>query len=218
MMETANIVSQVRQFQQFDIATSNFKQKFGGLPGDNSVFTLGSGAGRGNNNGIIEDGPCCGNLVHNGNEFTNFWYQLTNTGMLQNPVIYGIPDNPTPKFTVEVNMPSTKIDKTVGILANGNITLGKNYYTLITNMPPGGGVLNTFALSPWTSLKLDTKMDDGASSTGKVFARPGGNFTTTGVVGAWCASGGQYYIASASAYSRVCEINVEMFSQAGDPQ
>ena len=64
MMQTARIQAQIKQFELYDIAIINFRQKYNQLPGDCSICNHSRYARpEGNNNGLLEDGS--GNVPTN---------------------------------------------------------------------------------------------------------------------------------------------------------
>src|SRR5688572_26961908 len=79
MISTARIQSFVRQIQEFDIAVTNFKTKFNGLPGDSTAMGCSNTAQSTCGNNVIEDDSFVTNdnltLYFNG-EAANFWPDL----------------------------------------------------------------------------------------------------------------------------------------------
>ena len=163
MIETARIQSQIRQLEQFDIAISNFHQRYNSLPGDTRLMTL-SGATTGDGDGLIE-----GTGFFNTQEMHNVWKHLSQSSILQD--VY---TNTPNSFSVGTHSPKLIISAysggELGVAVRSIAGLNKNYYTFI------GSKINptlTFynEIHPNESVALDTKIDDGNGNTGIFVAR-----------------------------------------------
>lgn len=178
MIETAKVDALVKQVQQFDIATSNFRTQYGQLPGDSSAIGCTNVAGQSRcDNGVIENN----NYASTGHiadyftgEVTNFWPQLQLSGFM-------------PKGGGALTATITDVFKTSGASPNspelpykvGAIAFGwqygkGNFYALCdftTNSYQITGTSNSIMLAcegqeniPVTAaLALDQKIDDGLS-------------------------------------------------------
>lgn len=209
MISTARITSQVRQFQQFDVAVTNFRTKFGGLPADNAVIDT-----PGNKNGLIDCVICW--IAHDANEYCNFWPQLSNTQMLVDGYIYGKCYNPAPTTVPNSTMPAAQIDKTKAIFVSTITANNKNYYTIVnkdnnTNSMIGG----SGSVIPSNVAALDIKMDDGVGNTGRVVARIGGaiNDATIEGTGTCLLANGNYNFVTTTTN---CIPRIELQSQTSD--
>jgi len=177
MISTAKINKLVRTFQQTEIAVTNFKTNYGGLPGDSNKMSP-----AGDNDGIV---PATGEAV-------TFWKHLQDTGMLDfklDYTQYGViavsewPDVVIPSFGIEnagvfaypsagassYHTPSCKLGITIGSYeSNGAMW---DYFR------------GTDAVSVGTAAALDNKLDDGIAGTGK-FVGSGVSWGGCGSVGA----------------------------------
>lgn len=159
MISTARIQAQVRQLQQFDIAITNFKQKFNSIPGDccdHSPHT------NGNNNNKIDDTGGNSPPVTRMMEPEFFFIDMHTMGILEKN--YNI--NVTSQW-----LPSADI-KRGSIMASGN-AFGDIYYTFVDANLLGATVnFSVFMaqgnFSPAEALVIDTKQDDGLPASGNV--------------------------------------------------
>ncbi len=236
MISTAKITGQVRQFQQFDIAMTNFKTKFSSLPGDIPSFTLGTDAAagggslwgdtfNGNGDGIMNE---CTNIPSRWDgrcEFSNVWLQLVSTEMLRSNYTYRSYIKVTDfniyaglHFPLGIIMPNgTKI----GTLAYGIPANGKNYYDM-TVYVQNGTYTPSSSVTPMDLLTLDKKMDDGVGNTGTVVARGTSwlGMTNPALAGAGnCVTASGSYNTSAATVNGInCIPRIEMFGQTGNSQ
>ncbi len=218
LMESAKINAQVRQFQQFDIAVSTFKQKFGALPGDSSLIPGSLGVPVGNQDGILDSNS----IYHPMYEFTQFWPELASTGMLGAGVSYAGGCNPC---TIQpgVQLPIAKLPKMqlhpldggagpLGIIA---YSIGSTNYYGITQAVAQNGLGWGYAITPATMVALDAKMDDGNGISGKVTAKiRNGNLQDplTDAGGACINASGKYLVNNVYGYHYGCIPRIEMLS------
>ncbi len=179
MMSAARITQQIRQFQQLDIAISDFKVKYNQIPGDCSIcghtYYLSY-----LNDGLLED--------YNGNnpptggpwgESQYFFPDLTTMGMVKDQYIFPGGANSVGPGTA---YPALAIGRG-GIMMSDN-TNGDLWYLFADTSYTGTGgnwsplMYNPSGVSDWTygafttteALALDTKIDDGNPLAGKVAA------------------------------------------------
>ena len=172
LIDSTKVQAQVRQFQQFDIAVSNFRNNYRSIPGDSDKFTP-----NGNNDGLIKDGAISSLAFTS--EVANFWKHLSDAG-LRNENGGSYIATVTGSITPGVNVPEPKSGKKNGlILAScGLISSCLNHYiftlqgsnagTDLTDLNDDDGVLKAV-----DALAIDRKMDDGIARTGNVL---GGNY------------------------------------------
>jgi hypothetical protein len=173
----------VRQFQQYDIAASNFKQKFKQLPGDSTLFPSTGIAG--DNDKDIEGADYWGGHISGGGlgtnpaESANFWSHMSLSGMIKESYTVHTPSN---SIIPGTNAPKAKTGKNDPIIVGTSLnTLGYGvvvefgeYWSLC----PVATTYNAkfcrggydYALKPITALAIDKKMDDGLPWQGKVLA------------------------------------------------
>ena len=219
MIQTAKITAQVKQFQQFDIAVTNFKTKFGALPGDSATIPPATG----NVNGIIDTCEYGGGqeYYYTGCEFSNFWPELTATQMLMSSQQYSVSIvNNT--WSPGYNVPYSIIEPKMGIMAYGieptGSYTGNNYYSIFgpnrSNYPYQGSTPSAVE-----ALALDTKMDDGNPNTGNIVAANIDLLEDYSLASGWfglgCTSGTAYAVSTSGAS---CRLNIVMLSQVGQNQ
>lgn len=100
LIDSAKIQGQIRQIQQFDIATQQFQEKYKQFPGDSDLLTT-----AGDNDGWLEYDTTTNNYGSYFNsvgsylqEEANIWKHLTDSGMLlgsysNTPAAYSFPQN-----------------------------------------------------------------------------------------------------------------------------
>jgi prepilin-type N-terminal cleavage/methylation domain-containing protein len=234
MIESTKITAQVRQFQQFDMAVSAFKRKFGGLPADNTIFNLSIGINpvrKGNGDGIVDNlaTPCC--QWHDGSELANFWFQLTYTNMLQDGKEYRISFNgsricggdivPMAKLIAgkHTTWYTNSTSDNLAIEAYGIQSTGKNYYTIFQSCTNSSSNSNTAnSVAPKDLAAMDNKMDDGNGSTGKVVARSSRtNLFDPSLDTSTCVDAfGNYRMPTTVRAEPECTPRIEMLSQVGE--
>ncbi len=217
MSGTAKVTAQVKQIQQFDIAVTNFKTNYGGLPGDTAKISPGTA----NGDGLIDVTNCCGGQEWMTNENGYFWTQLTTTQMFNDTHSY------TSGWCSTASWPSTcaptsPLNPKAGTVAYGITSLNKNYYNIVC-----GNSSNYFAqcpsINPVDALALDSKMDDGDPSAGTVVARNGPDSQTTTLGNGWwndncTAVSGKYNVSGTTGYITAavkCNMRIEMLAQTG---
>jgi len=200
MIETSKINAQIRQFQQYDIAVTQFKNKYNQLPGDSTLFSSTGAAG--NNNKIIDGGGNYGggsSTLGAPSEAGNFWRHLSASGSISetwgtathNNVRAGI-DAPNAKLGIKGSLIQGMTLQNTGNSFSGQpiLTAGQNehYWLLCLNATTvnAGFFCRAGAtgdvLTALQALALDTKMDDSVPNTGSVLAAgaagnlPGGDY------------------------------------------
>lgn len=163
MITTKKIQSFIQQFEQFDIAVSNFHTSFKQLPGDSTLMSP-----AGNNSNTIGEDVVPGGVGVCGmatcREFQSFWKHLTDSRMLK-----GDYNNDFSGSTYKrgINVPE-------GVLGKTMITGG--IYNASDNGVLGGQgnnyAINGSALADLPKsidmLAIERKMDDEAAATGNV--------------------------------------------------
>lgn len=185
MIATTKVGAQVRQFQQFDAAISNYRQKFGGLPGDSTKFHV-----TGNDNNIIESA----NPIPQYPEFTGecalVWSDLKTTEMLFDSINFDTTSacNGTGcAYTGTTwNIVPSKISKDAGVMVcsdDGYMASGANIYALSKYDAASSSTEESTATIPCVDvIALESKLNDGGSPTaGNVVADGCGTGTYTAV-------------------------------------
>lgn len=245
MIETAKISTQINQFQQYDIAVSQFRNKYDQLPGDSTLFSSTGAAG--NNNGNIEGGDYYGGASSTWggpSEAANFWRHLSESSSISEAwgtathdnVRAGI-DAPAAKLGAKGSLIQGMSLRTAGYSVN--IPWGE-YWMLCLNGGTGspgrfcaGNHMAGGALTGIQALALDTKMDDGLPGSGIVFAGgsagaipqdAGGNYGIGCVTGDALANPtSAHYLLHISApdwwtgndSTPLCNLHVKMFGLVG---
>lgn len=189
LISAAGLRAQVNQVRQFQIATVNFRNKYGYLPGDIpstlasriGLATRGATAGKGDGNGIIEG---VDNLNANSGdhylmgEASAFWTDLATVGMIEGKYS----GSPTvANQVVSTLFPPGKQSGTYVYIWSGQTysdTMTTNHFAI--NRLDGGmsasGVMTTYSVTgalgftPFEAWDMDTKFDDGAPLNGKLTA------------------------------------------------
>jgi len=168
LMDSAKLNSQVKQLEQYDIATTNFRQKYKQWPGDSTYFPHSTGYTTGNGDGFIND--------HGGNnppqslldEPARFFNHLYLSGNLKED--HSSAYSPIGKGS----MPELKIAKgrgmTVTMTGKGELYYFLGIYEII------GGSMAYYQMSPSgimtasTAMAIDAKLDDGIPNKGNILA------------------------------------------------
>lgn len=207
LIESAKINAQVKQFQQYDIATTNFKNKFKQVPGDSNLvappYVAGGQSQNGNNNGTLvpmDVTPTgCGSYVLR--EAFIYFPQLSALHMLQENYISGWDNGGADTlFQAGYTFPKAKLGDG-GIFVQdikiGNPSNVQFFYYLgakkeansgyITQAVSGGAMNDggvTGGIKPAQALSLDKKMDNGIANSGKIVAVT----TTSNAYSAGCSN------------------------------
>lgn len=179
LIESAKMQSFIRQIGQFDAATGIFKDKFGDLPGDNTLFGTATTSGT-LGNGYITDQNAA--ILLFGSEIGGFWADLSSSGLKNEDGNSGVytADRDATAATASTNLvsvafPLAKVGTNAGVLAfsssgNGNAT--GNYYWVGSVVPTAatGAIVTGGALKPADVIAIDSKLDNGVPDTGNVRA------------------------------------------------
>ncbi len=182
LFASAEIHSQMGQFEKFSVGARAFAGKYGSLPGDvPSTAAAGltsrtGGRSHGDKNGVLSG--CLNSTLSSslGGENLLFWKDLSTQGLIENS--FGGPDCDPTNGDCTVANPSTvipvaKIGSRNMITVYGDIN-GKNYYQIVGSVTSvntiGSLVGANAAVTPAQAYSIDTKMDDGAPLTGSVRA------------------------------------------------
>lgn len=223
LIDSAKINAQVRQIQQYDIAVSNFKERYRGLPGDSTKFYAG-----GNDDGFIFGAGGDWNFRE---EILRYWKNLSQGSGIKTEkgVEYDINGG---VMSYEISIPQAKINNDSGIMVSTvapildakpkTVHVGKNVYT-ITKWQGGGSNLHidsdlTTSIPPTDALAVDKKMDDGIANSGDVQAAIGGTTRQGGIAPGdtpktTCAIGAEYQAATSTAD---CGLSIILMSQTGE--
>jgi prepilin-type N-terminal cleavage/methylation domain-containing protein len=216
MIETARMNSAIRQIQQFDIAVSNFKATFQGLPGDTDKFSL-----AGNNDGIInhvrgQGSGACG-FFWGEDEF--FWVHLQQGGFTYLGKHFSpsslLPGRVFDTTSLAPESPSLRLDSNSGVIVEScdgiaNTYIFGNWDGLELDSGDGDRI-DDFkgVLKPVNALAIDAKIDDGLPGSGKVQ-------DLNGLVGGFdavnCSDGTSY---SSNITTVSCGLSIILLSQVG---
>lgn len=210
LIKAATLRAATAQLDKIDAAANTFRNKYNALPGDlpnpTSFFASVTGddptaAGLGNGDGAVQaddDAACTGNTACISGEAAVFWYELAQAGLITEPITnvgmakaaLAIDDN---------SVPQSKLGK--GARVTVNSIAGRNYYVLGN----ASGTTAATGLATWAAgisgidaYNLDTKVDDGVPTTGKLLsvdaATPVANTAANGVALAAPPAAGDCYI------------------------
>ena len=201
MIGTAKIQAQVRQFQQFDIAVSNFKTKFNQIPGDCNICNQANGTIAGNNDSKIGYGTDVPPTLAAGDPYF-FFIDLSTMKMLTDTYKWvGVPYASSEWRLGKGNQfPKADIGRG-GLIVSGN-NYGDIFYTFniadsTSNLAYWNQILGSGNVSPAEALALDTKLDDSLPVTGSVQSTSNTEAGSSSVIpftadGSTCVSSGKY--------------------------
>ncbi len=181
LIKTAEIRSQVSELAKYDTAITTFKLKYNALPGDmanpndfnltgmNSIGNAwNAGFPDGNGNGILEmnDGTYPPTAV-DWSEHYVFFIQLGDANLINGKYKWG-----SGRYVVGEQYPRLKVSGGKGgIYAFSKTDTHLAYFLGLTPRP--GDQVSVFTngvMTPEEAYSIDSKMDNGNPSTGKVFA------------------------------------------------
>jgi hypothetical protein len=198
MLIAKNFIDQFRvrsvisDYSEYQSAVRLFRRQYDAFPGDfNTASTFWSGASNGDGNGYI-----------GGNEDLYAWDHLQKAGLIGGTYT-GVVYSGSLRYKWDINAPGSKIDgagftlRTPGVATvysyssptNTNLISFSNLHS--TN---GTGVYG--AVTPMEAYSIDTKIDDGQATSGRLYALKG--FEFNGVAGR-CVSA-DYYSATSATY------------------
>jgi prepilin-type N-terminal cleavage/methylation domain-containing protein len=181
LIKAATVRAAVSQLEKYDTAANAFRNKYNGLPGDlpiptnffSSVTNMAGGDGEGDGDGLVEGTSAattvCTTTVCLAGEAELFWYELNQAGLISDAItgLDGKTYNPTVSSLV---LPASKLGKGASVaVASFN---GRNYYSLANftvTIAAGTGTFKN-GVSVIDAYNIDTKMDDGVPTSGKVMS------------------------------------------------
>lgn len=193
LIRAAELRSISTDLAKHQTAINSFRDKYLQLPGDFSnatkFWSVAGGNGTGTdsacfiaNEAPTNVGTCNGNAgatIHYTTESWIFWEHLSLAGLVEGSFAGGDATGATGKIlAVGVNLMPTKLSN-VGIQSANRLAYGKttNYLIVGGNTYTGTLVVNP-AVKSEEAWNLDTKMDDGQASYGKIFGANGFNGTS----------------------------------------
>ena len=185
LIKNSEMRATITELEQYNAGSATFISRYGGIPGDllsrkaqqlnfASAGTDGT-VGRGNNNGILENGAVAAHQIGAGGENTLFWVHLAEAQFIPGQFVTAdgsLPTAVTGNANVMLYLPTSKLRDNADYHAYG--FNGKNYYYMaaITDIAATTGFLTDGpALSPLEAEYIDGKMDDGFPFTGLVRAQ-----------------------------------------------
>lgn len=181
LIKAAEIRATVSQMEKYSTAVNTFRSKYNGLPGDllnasNFGFDTGGRSGT-NGNGLIES--AAGTSGTFGGETSCFWDDLSTAALIAESLNSsnqcGLGQSPSVLTTA---IPVAKMGRG-NYLVLGS-TGGINYWVLsgVTSITTGAYAFSAL-LTPAESFQIDTKVDDGAPTSGSVIAVVGASGTAS---------------------------------------
>ena len=182
------------EMQTYEKAVLNFQEKYSGLPGDitnaTSIFASYPGIaanGNGNSNGQIADVSSTGTAL----EILMVWQQLAYAGFIQ-----GFYTGKNNGYKIGSDLPRSGYGLNTGYL----IVYPTVYYSeprsnviIFGTVVPGASgsdkVTANAALLPSEAFNIDTKLDDGLPTTGKIIGATGYNITGFSTTDTLCGNG-----------------------------
>ena len=228
LIESAKMQSFIRQVGQYDAAVGVFKDKFGNLPGDNSLFGTVCTGTCASGDGTISSTALITALTFNG-ELGGFWGDLAASGLKNEEGTFDSSVSRTATSTIPIlntHIPSAKVGTNAGIYAYG--ASGKSYYYVAGPSASGTLAMGTTLspLKPADALAVDSKVDDGVPSTGNVRGVAAAftvlpvdaDYTTAGNLDGTpsateCYSGAAVY--NASVATEYCKLSIRMGASTG---
>lgn len=182
MIKTTKVTSFVREIRQYDVAISNFREKYKGIPGDSS--TMGCTNYGGN---TCNDGALVSSTGNSGGQSTPdtdgeigaFWRDLQRGGFTYKNVAFSPYTNTSVAWDFKSNAPNSpmikaSIDSGIAVMTCGWTGYAEtNCYTLFTFDPNAPNdspstYVSPPLLTPEMALAIDLKMDDSAPYGGDV--------------------------------------------------
>ena len=176
LIKAATVRAAVSQLEKYDTAVNTFRGKYNGLPGDlasptNFFSTIVPGA-QVNGNGLVEgssaDGVICTAAACLGGENAIVFTELALASLISEPIGTLTASSYT-LVPSDTTIPVSKLGKGSRVLIQA--FGGRNYYVLgnfgTAALVAGSGTF-TAATAPIDAYNVDTKMDDGNPTTGKV--------------------------------------------------
>jgi prepilin-type N-terminal cleavage/methylation domain-containing protein len=206
LVRAAQLRSVVNEFHTYKTAVYNFRDKYGGIPGDfaraerfwgtmstgtcpNAIGGTGTQTCNGDGDGRIERNGS----VSRSNETFTFWQQLANSGLIEGRFTGIAGSGSTNDSEVGLNAPPSKLDGTgwsVGYYASdGNspptyFTLAAPYRnSFIIGIDSPNFQTSLPALRPEEAWNIDQKVDDGFPASGKIISIYWNNLCTEAVDG-----------------------------------
>lgn len=195
MTKSARYNTIIIEVNTMQTAAMNFRSRFNALPGDyGQAFSVwGSACGtndvgaanscNGNNNGRMDNGVGASGPV----EDVKFWYHLSAAQMLPNSLTGQIVTANSVRQVAGQNVPTSQYSKNIAYFPSYF-----NFYDLpLANMMTlgtyfgGQGLYNDGAFTALDAYAVDSKMDDGNPSRGKVIVGRGSSYLWS----SYCVSG-----------------------------
>ena len=222
MIGTTKVQAFTRQIGQFDAAVMNFKDKFGGLPGDTSTMgcTVATNNACGDN--LITSGVTATGLFDS--EVGNFWPNLQTSGFTSEgggtytatvttsfKTIGTAPNSPAGK--IGANTGFIVAGSTAAVVGNsGTAATQNNYYAASWAGMTSSTIAAAAAFTGPDALAIDTKLDNGVGTTGNV-----SSFDLTGVLTSTLATNASVaYVVTNS--NPTYGLAIRMGATAGNPQ
>lgn len=195
---SAQVIAQIRQVDQYNVAVNVFRLRYRSVPGDLEAamairygFTARSGADRhGDDDGILE--PCSiGNWVAPGCEYVLIWSDLSSAKLIRGNFSAATDADVVnvPFAGMKAYVPEAHISSNAIMLVMSNPIDGTAWFVLThySNAPVPGQI--TAGPTPLQDYLIDSKIDDGKPLSGSVMARSPGNISLPGhpLNGAWTA-------------------------------
>ena len=223
LIKAATVRAAVSQLEKYDTASNAFHNKYNGLPGDLAnpanffppVTGATGAAGLANGDGLIQATTGTTTVCPNSNcvagEGAVFWTELSLAGLISDPITNTFT---TPPATVsDTTVPATKLGKG-GRVSIGSLN-GRNYYVIAGMSGTVTAGVPTVAAGVTTidAFNVDTKMDDGVPSTGKVLsvdtATPVAD-TTANTAGGATACGSSATVYNNALYADTVNCNISI--------
>ena len=183
MISSAKLNAFVRQIQQYDIAMSNFQQKYNGIPGDSPLFnSVGCATTKGD--GLIDwkQSDCSESQNYSDtSEVGKVWLDMQYAGVLNDGNTYvAFAGGNISTNSSAANLPAAKMGKNAGLMAisgvdgQGFLSALKGFYYICNFSQSTGGVslggAGFNAFNGREGLEIDSKMDDGNAGSGTIRA------------------------------------------------
>jgi prepilin-type N-terminal cleavage/methylation domain-containing protein len=193
LIKSASLRAAMGEARGYNVAVNSFYVQFDSLPGDSATIingTVNSVAGDANGQIQYVDGITTPNTVAEG---ANAWCVMKNAGIIDNVLAYNVIGtansllaSSTTAMSAQVpgtGIPASKVksagwtfdylnSQNVAILTGSMIAsiarTASTAYTVLTVPTTGSVPVITGAVTPSDGLSIDTKMDDGLPTTGKV--------------------------------------------------
>jgi prepilin-type N-terminal cleavage/methylation domain-containing protein len=196
LIEASRVRAALSQLEQYTLAVNTFKAKYNGLPGDIKdaqkfgFIARGTNRGEGDGDGVLESSidPFNIGTYQTYGENATFWVDLSSAGLINESFDFAnsttAPSGNITGNDIGLYVPQSKVSGNYLMVFSGGISLGwigggwspstfdgKNYFALQgVQQFENGNVTPIFRMPVHIAYMMDSKLDDGKPTRGKIQA------------------------------------------------